>query len=136
MCLAARAMVHMLSSTASAPGVGWVEEHRRGVCGSEGDGVNAVEGDVRLRGGRGVGVCGGCGRGHTRELRGGQWQYGEGGGGGMERAVAVGRRGRRQWDVEGGRTARAGGMSVWAGSTSVWAGSMLEWGVRTMGEGA
>ena len=29
---------------------------------------------------------------------------------------------QREWDVEGGRTARAGGMSVWVGST-------LEWGV-------
>ena len=37
--------------------------------------------------------------------------------------------GRREWDVESGRTARVGGMSVWAGST-------LEWGVCTVGEGA
>ena len=79
-----------------------LEEHQRGVCGSEGNGVHAVEhgkctgGDIRLRGGRGVGVHGRCSRGnirHTRKLRGGQWQYGEDGGGGMERAAAVGRRG-------------------------------------------
>ena len=98
-CLAARAMVHILSSTVSAPGVGWVEEHQRGVCGSEGDGAHAVEhgecagGDVWLQGGCGVGVCSGRGRGRTRELRGEWWQYGEGGGGGTERAAAVGCRG-------------------------------------------
>ena len=44
----------------------------------------------------------------------------------MERVAAVA---RREWDIEGGRTARVGG-------TSVWAGSMLEWGVHTMGEEA
>ena len=44
----------------------------------------------------------------------------------MERVVVVA---QREWDVEGGRTERAGG-------TSVWVGSMLEWGVRTMGEEA
>ena len=58
---------------------------------------NAVEhgkcarGDVRLQGGRGVGVHGGRHRGsirRKRELRGGRWQYGEDGGSGMERAAA------------------------------------------------
>ena len=71
---------------------------------------NAVEhgecagGDVRLRGGRGVGVRGGRRRGsirRKRELRGGRRQYGEGGGGGTERAAAAGH--RRGADGEGGR---------------------------------
>ena len=44
----------------------------------------------------------------------------------MERVAAVA---WREWDIEGGQTARVGGTSVWVGST-------LEWGVCTMGEGA
>ena len=35
--------MHMLSSMASAPGTGQVEEHRRGVCSGQGDGVYAVK---------------------------------------------------------------------------------------------
>ena len=62
-----------------------------------------ARGDFRLRGGRGVGVCGGRHRGsirHKRELRGGWWQYREDGGGGTERAVVAGH--RRGADGEGG----------------------------------
>ena len=91
------------------------------MCGSEGDGVHAVEhgectrGDVRLWGGCGVGVRGGHGRGRMQELRGGQWQYGEDGGGGTERAAAVGRRG---WaDGEGGWHVSVGGQHVRVGGT-------------------
>ena len=96
-CMVARVMVRMLSSTTSALGV------------TSGCGVVAVW----------VCTAGTAGQHQAcaRELRGGQWQYGEGGGGGTERV------GRREWDVESGRTARAGG-------TSVWVGSMLEWGVH------
>ena len=75
------------------------------MCGSEGNGAHAVEhsecarGDVRLRGGHGVGVRDRGSRGsirHMRELRGGWWQYGEGGRSGTERMVAVGQRVGRQ----------------------------------------
>ena len=69
----------------------------------EGDDAHAVEhnkctrGDAWLWGGCSVGVQQGQHQACARELRGGQWQYREGGGGGMER---MGRRG--QADSEGG----------------------------------
>ena len=68
-----------------------------------------------------MGVRGGHGSGsirRTQALRGGRWQYGEGGGGGTERAVAVGRRG---WaDSEGGRHmphVSVGGQHIRVGGT-------------------
>ena len=66
--------LHCLGYHGGHPGRGRVEEHQRGVYGGEGDGVHAVEhnectgGDVRLRGGRSVGVRSGRGRGSIRHV--------------------------------------------------------------------
>ena len=42
-CMAARAMMHMLSSMVSTLGTGWVKEHQRGVCGGQSDCAHAVK---------------------------------------------------------------------------------------------
>ena len=49
---------------------------------------------------------------HMQELRGGWWQYGEGGGGGMERVAAVAHRGLAEG--KGRWHASVEAASVWA----------------------
>ena len=84
---------------------------------------------------------------HMQELRGGWWQYGEGGGGGMERVAAVAHRGlaegKGRWHASVGRQhIRVGGTYHGEGHTDGIHGSTMEalethwWCVRVVSQGS